>query len=367
MKLKPVLPFLLLLAMFSCSKEENPDPLIVEYKTVVVDLVDVSLTTIQFNADKDASLVVVETEAAWEASCPAGWISLSAYDGNGSTGFLIGATTNRNFSRETTVTISTDNTKKEILVQQAGVSSIRIEINGVAFSLLPVVADTTFYLDGDTYLASRRVFLDSYFISETEITNAQWEAVTGALPDAGANLAPNQPVVVNWNTITENFIPTINTLTGYRFRLPTENEWEVAARGGLESGYSSYAGSIYIDEVAWHFGNSGGQKHDVGQKKPNELGLYDMSGNVSEWCSDWYQQWTEQNPPEPESVNPTGPASGTEKVIRGGDFVADRFEYDRNSCRVTARNYLLPGIDTPGFLYDGYAHHTGFRLVLGRE
>jgi formylglycine-generating enzyme required for sulfatase activity len=367
MKPKPVLPFLLFLAVISCTKEEQPDPLIADYKSVVVDLVDVSRTTIQFTADKDASLVVVETEAAWEASCPAGWISLSAYDGNGSTGFLIGATANRNFSREATVTILSGNATKEILVQQAGVSTIGFEINGVAFSLLPVVADTTFYLDGDTYLASRKVYLDSYFISETEITNAQWEAVMGSLPYAGENLAPNQPVVVNWNAITEHFLPAVNALTGYPFRLPTENEWEVAARGGLESGNTGYAGSMYIDEVAWHFGNSGGQKHDVGKKKPNEAGLYDMSGNVSEWCIDWYQQWTEQNPPEPESVNPTGPATGTEKVIRGGDYSADRFPYDRNSCRVTTRNYLPPGIDTEGFLYDGYEHHTGFRLVLGRE
>jgi formylglycine-generating enzyme required for sulfatase activity len=367
MKLKALLLFLFVPLLVSCEKEEEPDPLITENKSVTVSLIDVSLTTIQFTAEKDASLVVVESEAAWEAQCPAEWITLSAYEGNKSTGFLIGATANRNFPREATVTISSGSNTKQILIQQEGVSSIRFEINGVAFVLLPVEADTSFYLDGDTYLASRRVYLDSYFISETEITNAQWEAVTGTLPYGGENLAPNNPVVVNWNAITENFIPGINRMSGLQFRLPTENEWEVAARGGKEDINTSYAGSIYIDEVAWHFGNSQGSKHNVGEKDPNELGLYDMSGNVSEWCSDWYQQWTEQNPPESESVNPTGPATGIEKVIRGGDFNAERFQYDRNSCRVTSRNFLPPGISTPGFLYEGYEHHTGFRLVLAKE
>jgi hypothetical protein len=367
MKLKPLLLFLFVPLLVSCEKEEAPDPLITEIKSVTVNLIDVTLTTIQFTAEKDASLVVVETEATWEAVCPADWITLSAYEGSQSAGFLIGATANRNFPREATVTISSGSNTKEILVQQEGLSSIRFEIDGVAFVLLPVEADTSFYLDGDTYIASRSVFLNSYFISETEITNAQWEAVMGALPYEGENLAPNHPVVVNWNTIAENFIPGINEISGLQFRLPTENEWEVAARGGKEDENSSYAGSIYIDEVAWHFGNSQGSKHDVGEKAPNELGLYDMSGNVSEWCSDWYQQWTEQNPPETESVNPTGPATGSEKVIRGGDFNADRFQYGRNSCRVTSRNYLPPGINTPGFLFEGYEHHTGFRLVLARE
>lgn len=367
MKLKPVQLCLFIVLFVSCTKEEEPESQFTEYKSVLVDLVDVSLTKIHFTAEKDASLVVVESDAAWEASCPAGWISLSAYEGSGSTGFLIGATANRNFPREATITISSGNTTKQILVQQEGIPSVRFEINGVVFVLLPVRADTTFYLDGDTYIASRQVFLDSYFISETEITNAQWEAVMGRMPNMEENLSPDLPVVVNWNSIAENFIPGINAQTGLQFRLPTENEWEVAARGGLESNNTSFAGSIYLDEFAWHFGNSEGRRHNVGQKNPNELGLYDMSGNVSEWCGDWYMEWTEQNPPASESINPTGPAAGTEKVVRGGDFLADRFQYDRNSCRVTSRNYLPPDIDTPGFLFEGYQHFTGFRLVLTRE
>jgi len=362
MKLK--LPFLalLLLVMAACGKDpDKPKP------DVEIDFLDLSLTTIEFTSDKDASLVVVDTDLQWKAHCPASWIQLSAYEGNKSTGFLIGAAANKNFARETTVTITADKKTKEIRIKQAGVGKIEFEIAGVMFRLLPVQADTSFYLDGATYLASRKVFLDSYFISETEITKAQWLAVMGSLPPGNEHNQPNLPVVVNWNTISSSFMDKINQLSGYSFRLPTENEWEVAARGGIKSNNTSYAGSIYIDEVAWHWQNSEGRRHEVASKLPNELGLFDMSGNVSEWCLDWYADWTEANPAPAESTNPRGPASGTEKVIRGGDFSADRFEYDKNSCRVYARNALPPDIDTEGFLHNGYYHYTGFRLVLPKN
>ncbi|MBN2164979.1 MAG: SUMF1/EgtB/PvdO family nonheme iron enzyme [Marinilabiliaceae bacterium] len=274
----------------------------------------------------------------------------------------MGASENKTFLREATITISAGNTKKSIQVIQSGVSKIEFELNGVIFRFLPVQADTLFYFD----FPFRSVYLDSYFISETEITNAQWNAIVGSLPYNDENSKPNLPVIVNWNQISTEFLPKINSKVSYLFRLPTEHEWELAAMGGKKNINSSYAGSIYIDEVAWYWLNAGGKKHEVGLKQPNELGLYDMSGNVSEWCSDWYEQWTDLNPPPSESTNPTGPATGTLKVIRGGDFIAERFEYDRNNCSVSSRNYLPPDISTEGFLYDGYYHYTGFRLVIAK-
>ncbi len=371
MKTKLTLLYLLVFLLSSCGDSDEPvpddpgnpdDP-----PVVVVDFLDLSLTTINFTKEKDASLVVVRTDKTWNATCSANWISLSTTNGNKSTGFLIGATANTRFGREATVTISGSNKTKEIKVTQPGVSEIEFEINGVYFKFLPVIADASFQLDGATYLASRKVFLDSYFISETEITNAQWNAVMGSLPYNNENSSPNLPVMVNWKNITENFIPKINSLKDYKLRLPTENEWEVAARGGKKDISGVYPGSLYVDEVAWYFRNSEGRKRDVASKKPNELGLYDMSGNVSEWCSDWFVEWTDSNHPAAESNNPTGPATGTEKVIRGGDFLADRFEYDKNSCQIVSRNSLPPDINTTDFLYNGYPHFTGFRLVIPKN
>jgi formylglycine-generating enzyme required for sulfatase activity len=332
-----------------------------------VYLLDLSLTTIQFTAEKDASLVVVSTNKNWDATCPADWITLSAYEGEASTGFLIGASANTKFAREATITLSGSNKSKEIKVSQLGVSEIQFEIKGVSFKLLPVACDTSFYLDGTTYLAARKVYLDSYYISETEITNGQWKAILGSLPYDNETSSPNLPVVANWKNITENFIPELKKLIDYKFRLPTENEWEVAARGAKKDDSGIYPGSLYIDEVAWYWTNSEGRKHEVGLKKPNELRLYDMGGNVSEWCSDWYEEWTDANHPPAEANNPTGPATGTEKVIRGGDFSANRFEYDQNNCGIVYRNSLPPDIVTPDFLHNGFYHYTGFRLVIPKN
>ncbi len=334
---------------------------------VEVDFLDLSLTTIHFGSGKDASLVVVETDLDWEVDCAAEWIELSAYQGSQSTGFIIGANSNMNFARETILTIKASNITKEILIKQSGVDKIEMTIGEVDFRLLPVEADTSFYLDGSTWLASREVYLNSYFISEAEITISQWLAVVGSLPEGNLSYQDHMPVVVNWNEITNTFLPRIHEISGLHFRLPTENEWEVAARGALKSGNTAYAGSMYMDEVAWHFQNSEGRKHAVAQKLPNELGLYDMSGNVSEWCSDWFAEWTESNLPPSPSTNPTGPETGSEKVIRGGDFMADRFEYDQNSCRIVSRNSLPPDIATEDFHHNGYPHFTGFRLVIPKN
>ena len=130
-----------------------------------------------------------------------------------------------------------------------------------------------------------------------------------------------------------------------RFRLPTEAEWEYAARGGDRSKGYKYAGSGNLDEVGWYGGNSGNRKHPVGKKKPNELGLYDMSGNVWEWCQDWYGDYTDEA-----QTNPTGPQSEGNRVLRGGSYLGDA-----GGCRVARRH-----ISDPGVRYGS----SGLRLVL---
>jgi len=141
----------------------------------------------------------------------------------------------------------------------------------------------------DVEYPPHRVKVSSYQIGKYEVTQAQWKAVMGNNPSyfKGDNL----PVeTISWNDC-QTFIRKLNKLTGIRFRLPTEAEWEYAARGGNQSGGCKYAGSNDLGRIAWYKDNSGSRTHPVGSKAPNELGLYDMSGNVAEWCQDWYSRY----------------------------------------------------------------------------
>ena len=138
--------------------------------------------------------------------------------------------------------------------------------------------------DWDREKPVHSVTLSSYYIGKTEVTLELWEAVMGLNPNffEGTNLPVES---VSWN-YCQTFVTKLNELTGKNFRLPTEAEWEFACRGGNNSRGYKYSGSNYIDNVAWYDGNSGGETHPVATKSSNELGIYDMSGNVWEWCSD---------------------------------------------------------------------------------
>ncbi len=224
-------------------------------------------------------------------------------------------------------------------------------VNGVTFEMIPVEGGTftmgaTPEQGGDTYdreETAHRVTLNGYAIGKHEVTQALWQAVMGGNPSyfKGDNL----PVeCVSWNDCQE-FINKLNSITGRNFRLPTEAEWEFAARGGKKSKGYKYSGSNNLDEVAWYNENSGDQTHPVGMKKPNELGIYDMSGNVYEWCADWYGDYSSSP-----STNPTGPISGHDRVFRGGGWNDDAW-----FCRVSNRYATLPG-----FWY----YSLGIRLAL---
>lgn len=221
--------------------------------------------------------------------------------------------------------------------------SLTFLVQGVKFTLVKVQGGTftmgaTSEQGNDAESDERpaqQVTLSDYYIGQTEVTQALWEAVMGSNPslDEGDDL----PVEgVSWEEC-QTFIKKLNSmlsneLGGKRFALPTEAQWEFAARGGMESKGYKYAGSNQLSVLAWSESNSNRSTHPVAQKQPNELGLYDMSGNVYEWCSDWYGDYSIA-----EKMNPKGPNRGSYRVIRGGAWC-----HNAGCCRVSYRANYLP-------------------------
>ena len=189
----------------------------------------------------------------------------------------------------------------------------------------------------------RVTLTNNYYIGKYEVTQALWKIVMGSNPSnfKGDNLPVEN---VSWNNC-QKFISKLNKLTGKSFRLPSEAEWEYAARGGNKSRGYLYSGSNAIGDVAWYEGNSSFMTHAVGTKQPNELGIYDMTGNVWEWCQDWYDSYSSSP-----QTNPTGAVSGSYRVDRGGSW-----NCLARSCRASCRDRCTP---------DYRNNSCGLRLVL---
>ena len=236
-------------------------------------------------------------------------------------------------------------------------------VNGVTFKMVAVEGGTFMMgsaIDDTEANANERpahqVTLSNYKIAETEVTQALWVAVMGSNPSSFQGDLRLPVESVKWNDI-QLFIQKLNELTGEVFRLPTEAEWEFAARGGNKSHGYKYSGSNNLNEVAWWGGdggwewyggyvdgNSENRTHPVASKSPNEIGIYDMSGNVWEWCQDWYGSYTEDV-----QIDPLGPLTGSYKVTRGGCI-----NCNSKACRVMMR-YQGPNLGAAG---------DGFRLAL---
>ena len=200
----------------------------------------------------------------------------------------------------------------------------------------------------DTERPAHSVTVSDYFIGKYEVTQALWVAVMGSNP-SGFRGDDNLPVEnISWNMAME-FITKLNAITGKRYRMPTEAEWELAAREALLTQKYPYSGSYNVDEVAWYCDNAENMTHPVGQKKPNPRGIYDMSGNVFELCYDWFGMYSTAH-----QTNPIGPSSGTFRIMRGGSYVDNAF-----GCRIIYRN----GLDSQDVRYI----NVGLRLAMSAD
>ncbi|GHV21981.1 hypothetical protein FACS189428_3290 [Clostridia bacterium] len=211
--------------------------------------------------------------------------------------------------------------------------------NGYTFTMIAVQGGTftmgcTSEQGGDCYDSEKpahSVTLSNYYMGKYEVTQGLWKAVMGNNPSSfkGDDLPVEQ---VSWLD-AQDFIVQLNRLTGKKFRLPTEAEWEYAARGGKNAAETKYSGAYSLDNCGWYSNNSGSKTHPVGTKNPNELGIYDMSGNVWEWCSDWYGSYSSAS-----QTNPQGPSTGSIRVLRGGCWGSRA-----QDCRSSDRSCSVPG------------------------
>lgn len=268
-----------------------------------------------------------------------------------------GVNPNADVNNDNEINIADVNTVIDIILGGGDPSPVDIEtftVFGVEFKMVRVDGGT-FMMGGtpeqgdDVYSSEKpthQVTLSSYMIGQTEVTQELWLAVMGYNWSHFTGDLNRPADQLSWNYCQE-FITKLNQLTGKTFRLPTEAEWEYAARGGKQSKGYKFAGSDNIDEVAWYDdGNSSLETKPVATKKPNELGLYDMTGNVMEWCSDWYGPYSSEA-----QIDPVGPETGSQRITRGGCY---NFSLPR-MCRVSARNYYAPTFAAPA---------NGFRLAM---
>ena len=236
--------------------------------------------------------------------------------------------------------------------------SIHTEIlsNGVSFEMIYIEGET-FDMGSEGRDAYRwekpvhKVGLDSFYMGKFPVTQAVWKAVMGTEHNPSFYHGDLRPVeTVSWENC-EQFIQRLNEETGKNYRLPFEAEWEYAARGGWLSQRYLYAGSDKLNEVGWYVENSDRETKDVGLKHPNELGLYDMSGNVWEWCQDWYSEEYYQACFDQGIVkNPIGAEKSDDRVIRGGSWSGKPLDSPSTDRRD----------DSPGIRFND----LGLRLVL---
>ena len=322
--------------------------------------ISLDLSSMEFTSGSGSKSMKITSNTSWTVSSDQAWCSVSPTSGSGDGSVSVSVEENTSTSSRTaTITIESATITRTLSVTQSGAMPVTpsssqdriFTVGGVTFKMIAIEGGT-FTMgatseQGDDASNDEKpihtVTLSSYSIGETEVTQALWGAVMGSNPSHFSG--SKRPVeYVSWDDC-QDFIRKLNALTGEHFRLPTEAEWEFAARGGNKSRGYKYSGSNNIDNVAWYSGNSNNETHNVATKQANELGIYDMSGNVWEWCSDRSGNYSSEN-----QINPTGSISSNYRMNRGGSW-----GYSARRCRVSYRSYDSPDVCSYGL---------GLRLVL---
>lgn len=328
-------------------------------------------STMEFASGSGSKILRISSNTSWAVSSDCSWCSISPTSGNGDGNVTVSVDENTSTtSRTATITVESASISHTLAVMQDSATPTpsfgqdrTFTVGGVTFKMIAVEGGTftmgaTSEQGSDAYKNEKpihSVTLSNYYIGQMEVTQGLWVAVMGGEPypnsgwaewNSTDGLGNNYPAYHISFENSEGFIGRLNKMTGENFRMLTEAEWEFAARGGNKSRRYKYAGSNYINEVAWYADNSSNTTHIVGTKLANELGIYDMSGNVWEWCSDTYDSYT-SNP----QINPTNYRYGDTAVRRGGCFSSIG-----RGCRVSCREFT--------FEWDAHFAQVGLRLAL---
>lgn len=312
----------------------------------VINEISANVSSLSFSADGESKNISITSNFSWETIDKPSWITISPSSGTkGTTNLTVTASkSSSTTSRTGTISLGkSSSATTSISVSQSAVASsggsdktFKVTGNGksVKFKMIYVEGGTftmgsTSEQGDDYYQTPHSVTITKgYYIGETEVTQALWYAIMGEKPMA------DKPYTSKWwygfgeddeypaYSISYNdcldFLNKLNALTGEKFRLPTDAEWEFAARGGAKSQGYVYSGSNSVDAVAWYYDNcyvDGRKVRKVATKQPNELKIYDMSGSVTEWCSDWFQ-WFDSS----YQIDPKGPSTGSGHVQRNGGW-----------------------------------------------
>lgn len=296
-------------------------------------------------------IIQIDCNSDWKVDCPCEWIETQKENTNLK---IIVARNYQMQERSGEITLKAGDLSKNIIIRQVACpwyesfEMVAVESGTFYMGSQKESSDKENYDDSAYMIESpvHRVSVDNYCIGKFEVTQAQWVAAMGSNPSLiqGDNLPVEN---VTWEQV-QDFIILLNEKSGKEYRLPTEAEWEFAAKGGNKSENLKYSGYSVLGACGWYYSNSEATTHEVGSKYPNELGIFDMSGNVREWCNDWFDYYTSYD-----ANNPQGPIYGNMKVNRGGSWTTPAV-----NCRNTYRHTDFP--------YEA-SQDLGFRLAISAE